>query len=210
MPDALQELASAVDAGDPVQSRRALHGVPPELGDDALALLAGRAGDGSALDTELLLERLDETGMIRRFVRSALLDESAVDDVHQDVLISVAGSIASFRGGSRVTTWVHSIVRRRVVDHLRRQRAGAPLPEGDLGPAQRMSSMLATRASVQDALAGLPDLYRGPVTLRDLEGLSYAEVAERLDRKAGTVKAQISRGRALVASALQGDGEAWV
>lgn len=210
MPDALPELASAVDAGDPVQSREALRGVPPQQSDDALAILADRAGAGSTLATELLMEQLDESGVIRRFVRGSLLDESAVDDVCQDVLISVAGSIASFRGGSKVTTWVHSIVRRRVVDHLRRQRATAPLPEDDLGPAQRMSSMLATRATVQEALAGLPELYRAPVTLRDLEGLSYAEVAQRLDRNVGTVKAQISRGRALVASALQGEGGEWV
>ncbi|QFG69375.1 RNA polymerase sigma factor [Ornithinimicrobium pratense] len=205
MPDALPELASAVDAGDPVQSRHALRTVPPEHGDNALALLAGRAAEGSALATELLVEQLDESGVIRRFVSSTLLDESAVDDVSQDVLISVAGSIQSFKGESKVTTWVHSIVRHRVVDHLRRQRATTPLPEDDLGPAQRMSSLLATRATVQAALAGLPDLYRAPVALRDLEGLSYAEVAERLDRNVGTVKAQISRGRALVASTLKGE-----
>lgn len=205
MPDALRELASALGAGDPVQSRSVLRAVPPEHSDDALSVLAARAADGDALATELLVEELDGSGVIRRFVRSALLDESAVDDVCQDVLISVAGSIRSFRGGSKVTTWVHSIVRRRVVDHLRRQRASAPLPEDDVGPAQRMSSMLATRATVRDALARLPELYRAPVTLRDLEGLSYAEVAQRLDRNVGTVKAQISRGRALVASTLRGD-----
>lgn len=205
MPDALRELASALGAGDPVQSRSVLRAVPPEHSDDALSVLAAQAADGDALATELLVEELDGSGVIRRFVRSALLDESAVDDVCQDVLISVAGSIRSFRGGSKVTTWVHSIVRRRVVDHLRRQRASAPLPEDDVGPAQRMSSMLATRATVRDALARLPELYRAPVTLRDLEGLSYAEVAQRLDRNVGTVKAQISRGRALVASALRGD-----
>lgn len=205
MPDALRELASALGAGDPVQSRSVLRAVPPEHSDDALSVLAAQAADGDALATELLVEELDGSGVIRRFVRSALLDESAVDDVCQDVLISVAGSIRSFRGGSKVTTWVHSIVRRRVVDHLRRQRASAPLPEDDVGPAQRMSSMLATRATVRDALARLPELYRAPVTLRDLEGLSYAEVAQRLDRNVGTVKAQISRGRALVASTLRGD-----
>lgn len=154
-----------------------------------------------------MVERLDESGMVRRMVGAALLDRSAVDDVSQDCLISVAGSLASFRGGSKVSTWVHSIVRRRVVDHLRRQRATAPLPEDDLSPTQRMSSMIATRATVQEALASLPDRYREPVVLRDMEGLSYAEVADRLDRNLGTVKAQISRGRALVASALRSDGE---
>ena len=209
MSEVLSDLGDALSAGDAGQSRALLRAVPGEDLDDLLAVLAEHARDGSGLATELLVEQLDESGVIRRFVRSALLDEAAVDDVCQDVLISVAGSIGSFRGGSKVTTWVHTIVRNRVVDHLRRQRATAPLPEDDLSPAQRMSSLIATRATVQDALASLPDLYREPVTLRDLEGLSYAEVAERLDRNVGTVKAQISRGRAMVAAALRGDGARW-
>ncbi|MGO0575299.1 RNA polymerase sigma factor [Ornithinimicrobium panacihumi] len=211
MSEVLSDLGAALDAGDAGQSHALVRTVPTEDLDDLLGVLATRARDGSGLAAELLVERLDDSGVIRRFVRGALLDESAVDDVSQDVLISVAGSVGSFRGGSKVTTWVHTIVRNRVVDHLRRQRATAPLPEDDLSPAQRMSSMIATRATVQDALASLPELYRQPVALRDLEGLSYAEVADRLDRNVGTVKAQISRGRAMVAAALRGvqDG-VWV
>ncbi|MGD8150314.1 RNA polymerase sigma factor [Ornithinimicrobium sp. Y1694] len=201
-----EELARAVAAGDPVAARDCARSVPAQEQDDLLQQLATSAAAGSTLAAEVLVEQLDESGVIRRFVRSSLLDESAVDDVSQDALISVAGSIGAFRGGSKVTTWVHTIVRNRVVDHLRRQRVTAPLPQDELSPAQRMSSMIATRATVQEALAALPELYRDPVTLRDLEGLSYAEVADRLDRNVGTVKAQISRGRALVAARLQDQG----
>lgn len=210
MPDRLSELAVAIEAGADTQARSALADVPADLTDEALMVLARHAADGSALATELLVQTLDETGVVRRFVHGALLEESAVEDVCQDVLISVASSVGSFRGGSKVTTWVHTIVRHRVVDHLRRQRATSPLPDDDLSPSARMSSMIATRATVQDALATLPDLYRAPVTLRDLEGLSYAEVAERLDRNVGTVKAQISRGRALLAGLLRGNQEGTV
>ncbi|MGO1306010.1 MAG: RNA polymerase sigma factor, partial [Microbacterium gubbeenense] len=101
-------------------------------------------------------------------------------------------------------SWVHPIVRRRVADHLRRQRETSPLNE-ELLPSARMSSMIATRATVQQALADLPDLYRVPVVLRDVHGLSYAEVAERLELSLGTVKSQISRGRAMVAGMLTED-----
>lgn len=99
---------------------------------------------------------------------------------------------------------MHRIARNRVVDHLRRQRATSPLPPEDLGPAERMSSIIATRATVRDVLAALPEPYREPVVLRDVEGLSYAEVGERLGRGVGTVKSQVSRGRALVAASLRG------
>lgn len=206
MTDDLRDLDRALGDDQGTLARRLIREFPARDDEAVLRLLADRARDGSALSTELLVEQLDAAGVIRRFVRSMLLDEAAVDDVAQDSLISVAGSIGSFRGGSAVTTWVHAIVKRRVVDHLRRQRAAAPLPDDDASPTQRMSSMLATRATVQGVLDGLPDPYREPVRLRDVEGLTYGEVAERLDRSLGTVKAQISRGRALVAAHLREGG----
>ena len=142
--------------------------------------------------------------MARRMVRAALLEESAVDDVTQDVLISAAAGISRFRGEAKVTTWLHTIVRHRVVDHLRRQRATLPLPADDLGPGARMSSLLATRATVQAVLAGRPELYRAPGTRRDVDGLPDQESAGGVGRGEGTGKAQIFRGRALVAAALRG------
>lgn len=198
-------LRAALDAQDALAARQVLDRLPVDDA-DVLDDLARAAAGAAPLATELLVERLDASGVVRRFVRGALLDEAAVDDVTQDVLISVAASIGSFSGAAKVTTWVHRIVRNRVVDHLRRQRATAPLPADDLAPAERMSSMIATRATVRDVLSGLPDHYRGPVTLRDVDGLPYAEVAERLGLSVGTVKSQVSRGRALVAAALRGAG----
>ena len=198
----VDQVGHALDDGDGHTARRVARATTGDAAADVLDAIGLRAAAGSALATELLVEQLDESGVVRRFVRGALLDEAAVDDVSQDVLIAVATSVRSFSGGSRVTTWVHGIVRHRVVDHLRRQRATAPLPDDDVGPSERMSSLIATRATVRDALAALPDLYREPVTLRDIEGLPYATVADRLGRSVGTVKSQISRGRALVASML--------
>ena len=215
-------LREAVARGDAPATRQLLDRIPvddPEVL-DVLARAAADGGVGARLATELLVERLDASGVVRRFVRAALLDEAAVDDVTQDALISVAGSVHSFAGEAKVTTWVHRIVRHRVVDHvgaprgappqvadhLRRQRATSPLPPDDLAPAERMSSLIATRATLRDVLAGLPDRYRGPVTLRDVEGLPYTEVAERLGRSVGTVKSQVARGRALVAAALRSTG----
>lgn len=202
MPEGREELARAVAAED-AHAARSLLRETPVADEEVLQQLALQAAAGSALATELLIERLDESGVARRFARGSLFDDAAVDDVCQDTLISVASGIGSFRGGAKVTTWVHTIVRNRVVDHLRRQRATSPLPEDDLAPAQRISSMIASRTTVRDALAALPDLYREPVTLRDLEGMAYAEISERLDRSVGTVKSQVSRGRALVAGALR-------
>lgn len=205
----MKALERALEKNDVDAARRlSREAVDAGVVDDALAVLARHARDcpEDPLAAETFLETLDATGVVRRFAGGALLDQSAVDDVSQEALISIAASLGSYTGQSKVTTWVHSIVRRRVVDHLRRQRSTAPLTE-ELSPAARMSSVIATRATVQQALDALPDLYREPVVLRDLQGHSYTEIAERLNRPVGTVKAQINRGRALVAAGLRGDDD---
>lgn len=172
--------------------------------DEVLSLLA-RHAPWSPEALELLIEVLDASGVVRRFAGAALVDRGAVDDVSQDALISVAESIRSYDGRGRVTSWVYAIVRRRVVDHLRRERDTAPLRE-ETGPTARISSMIATRTTVREVLAALPGTYRDPVTLRDIEGLSYAEIAARLGRPEGTVRSQVTRGRALVGARLSDEG----
>lgn len=68
------------------------------------------------------MESLDRSRTVHRMVRSMLLDRDAADDVAQEVLISVMGSIGSYRGTGKVTSWLHTIVKRRVADHLRAHR----------------------------------------------------------------------------------------
>ncbi|WP_462417433.1 RNA polymerase sigma factor [Kytococcus sp. Marseille-QA3725] len=206
--DPLDALERALEAEDAVAARRLLDGTSGDDSDRALSLLARTAQQARSphLATSLFVEHLDASGMVRRMVSAALLDRGAVDDVTQESLISVAGSMGSFRGGSRVSTWVHSIVRRRVADHLRRRREVQELPEEEELPSHRMSSLITTRETVREALAHLPELYRDPVVLRDVQGLAYAEIADRLGRPQGTVKAQISRGRAMVAARLEDGG----
>ncbi|WP_191089723.1 RNA polymerase sigma factor [Nesterenkonia ebinurensis] len=196
------DLEHALRTGSTIAARRAAAQLVEASEHDAALALIAQYAPGSPEVAELLLEILDSTGVVHRFAGALLLDKTAVDDVAQDSLISVAESIDSYSGTGKVTTWVHSIVKRRAVDHLRRQRETAELNEQN-GPAARMSSMIATRTTVQDALAALPEKYRIPVTMRDIDSLPYAEIAQRLDLSVGTVKAQISRGRAMVAARLQ-------
>ncbi|MGO1263429.1 RNA polymerase sigma factor [Brevibacterium aurantiacum] len=166
--------------------------------------VAANYGPTSRVAMNVLVETLDDAGTVHRFAGAMLLDRASVDDVAQDSLISIVESIDSYKGGSKFTSWVHTIVQRRVVDYLRRQRESTPLDEVE-SPTTRMSSMIAARTTVRDALAKLPEIYRVPVVLRDIEGLPYEEIARRLERSLGTVKSQISRGRAMVAGMLEMD-----
>ena len=159
-----------------------------------LSRLAARAAKGDAAALDELIESLDRSRTVHRMVGSMLLDQDAVDDVSQEVLISIMGSIGQYRGVGKVSSWVHPIVKRRVADHLRKQRDSATLDETVL-PSQRISSMVASRATIRTAVAQLPEKYQAPLILRDLEQLPVGEIATRLDLPEGTVKAQISRGR---------------
>jgi RNA polymerase sigma-70 factor (ECF subfamily) len=199
MHDALATLDAAISGGQGSRARRALGDIAEGDRDDALDLLARHAAGGSPLAAELLVEAIDQQGIARRAVRRFLFDDRAVDDVVQDTLVTVAQSIGSFRGESRLTTWVHRLARNRAVDHLRRARAADPLDDDHVGPAARMSSMIVSRESVRQMLEELPPHYRDAVLLRDVERLPYADVAERLGLNLNTVKSHVARGRALLA-----------
>lgn len=203
----LSALEDALHREDHAAATDAAHDLIAAGHQDLALDLAARHATDNRTALELLVELLDHTRIVHRIAAGILLDHAAVDDVAQESLISIVDSIGGYRGEGKFTTWVHPIVRRRVVDHLRRARESAPLDE-ELLPSQRMSSLIATRASVQESLAQLPELYRVPVTLRDIESLPYADIASRLDRAEGTVKAQVSRGRAMLAGILQGSDAA--
>ena len=197
-------LQAALAAGD----RRAARSEVVRAGDDRdrrddlldVVAAAAAAGDGVAL--EVLVEVVDELGLARRAVHQVLVDEQAVADVAQDTLIAVATSIGGFRGASRFTTWLHAIARRRAVDHLRRRSTTVPLAAHDVGDAQRLSSVIASRQSMRQLIDRLPADYRDVVVLRELDQLPYDEVAAQVGRNVSTVRSQVARGRSLLAAML--------
>jgi RNA polymerase sigma factor (sigma-70 family) len=201
-----QRLAAALDAGDAPTARRIASDVPDDRDARAsgLDVLAHRAAAGSRIALELLAELVDELKLARAGVRQVLVDESAVDDVTQDTLVSMAASIRSFTGQAGFVTWLFTIAHHRAVDHLRRQRSTEPLADDDVGEAVRISSLISTREAVQQLVRRLPDRYYRAVELRDIERLSYTDAALRLGLNVNTVKSHVARGRALLASMLDG------
>jgi RNA polymerase sigma-70 factor, ECF subfamily len=174
---------------------------------DALAAvldpLASAAAAGSPEALEDLVWAVDELDLARPALRQLLVQELDVDEVAQDVLVAVAETVHGYRGEARFTTWLHQVARFKAIAFLRRKQATAPLADDEqVGDARRISSLIATRTSIDDVLRGLPDLYREPVVLRDVRQLPYDQVAERLGLNLNTAKARVARGRALVAARL--------
>lgn len=206
-PTSAGELHAALTAGRQGDARRLVADVVDDRDhrDAAFDVLAAAGRDGDPLAVELLVELVDRSGLARAAARRVLVDESAVEEVAQDTLVVVATKLHGFRGDARFTTWLHGIARNRAVDHLRAQRDAVPAVEER--PARRISSVIASRAAVDQLLARLPDDYRHAVALRDVEQLPYADVATRLGCNESTARTRVDRGRALVATMLGDDRE---
>jgi RNA polymerase sigma-70 factor (ECF subfamily) len=140
-------------------------------------------------------------------------------DAAQEVFLKAFRGIRSFRRGSSLKTWLYRIAIREALNqrrwwwrHRRREvsidgdesqeHPALDLPDTHDSPFDQMATR-EVQAVVHCALATVPEVFRSAVILRDLEGLSYEEVAEVLDVSAGTVKSRILRGRRALAEALK-------
>jgi RNA polymerase sigma-70 factor (ECF subfamily) len=138
-------------------------------------------------------------------------DPSDAADGTQEVFLKAFKGIRQFRQGSSLKTWLYRIAIREALNHRRwfkrhLQKNVSIDAEPEDGQARiEIEDLHATpfdqlasreiQAVVQQALAQVPDVFRSAVILRDLEGLSYEEVAEVLECSVGTVKSRILRGR---------------
>lgn len=142
---------------------------------------------------------------IRGFIRQRVRDDATAEDLTQETLLKVYRSRASLRDGQRLEAWLYRIARTTLIDHYRRQRPSEPLPEV-MAPETRdeiATMRAAVLASTRIFLEELPEAYRVPVRLAELEGLPLAKIALRLDLSLTAVKSRVQRGRAMLKKKLQ-------
>lgn len=137
-------------------------------------------------------------------------DRSDALDATQDAFISAFRRADTFRGDAAFSTWLYRIAINSCNDLLRR-KGRLPLLRDDDGtdevapdPGGRsLDEDVATKMDVAAALARLPLEYREAVTMHDLLGIPYEEIARTTDVAVGTVKSRISRGRRKLAEMLE-------
>jgi RNA polymerase sigma-70 factor (ECF subfamily) len=144
------------------------------------------------------------------------------EEVTQDVLLKVYRKIGAFRGDSALSSWIYRITFNTAMSRLRtskferaaqqreRNRDGEDDPRrSNVQPADwsRMPDEELLRAqlrrAVMTAIQDLPAIYREPVVLRDIEGLTTEEASTRLRVKDQTLKSRLHRGRLLLRERLQ-------
>jgi len=188
-------------------------------GDDALLIEAFQRGDKKAFD-ELVIRHKDRIfNLCYRF----LGDYEEANDSAQEAFVKAYGSLNTFRLESAFSTWLYRIAvnacknklgsaayraKRKTVslDNPGNNEDG-PLPmeiqNGTPSPLARMEEK-EKMALVQRALDTLPTEFKMVVTLRDVEGLSYEEIAEVTGLNLGTVKSRIARARTDLRNKLRG------
>lgn len=142
---------------------------------------------------------------LRGFIRRRVRDDATADDLAQETLLKVYRSRSALRDGQRLEAWLFRIARTTLIDFYRRQRPREELPANlaDPGRDEVDEVTAAMSRSLRRFLRELPEAYREPVRLAELEGLPLAKIALRLDLSLTAVKSRVRRGRAMLRRKLQ-------
>ena len=173
--------------------------------EDEWLVVRCQLGERPAFDE--LIQRWAEP--LWKYVRRLAGDDSAAEDLTQDVWLRVLRGIGRLRDGSRLRPWLFGIARRVLMDRLRAQYATPAVSDVDVVdiPASDISVTLADELATMEAeLARLPVIEREVLTLFYLQELSLGEVAEVLGIPIGTVKSRLFRSRQLLRREIEAKG----
>ena len=156
---------------------------------------------------------------LHRLLSRLVRDSAEVEDLAQETFIKAYRALGAFRGESAFYTWLYRIGINTAKNHLAAQSRRVPASTGldssdmegidgserlrDLDTPERQLMMRQIAQTVDGAMADLPEELREAITLRELEGLSYEEIANVMDCPIGTVRSRIFRARESIAARLR-------
>ncbi len=200
-------------------------------GPDADAPLIARVKEGDVKAFEMLVVKYQRR--IERLIGRMVRDVDLVPDIAQETFIRAYRAIPQFRGESAFYTWLYRIAvntAKKFLMELKRDplvtesaRASrdddddSSRVENELSDGETPDAVLASKqiaAAVNFAIEALSDDLRQAITLREIEGLTYEEIAELMNCPIGTVRSRIFRAREAIALRLRPlldtrDGERW-
>jgi RNA polymerase sigma-70 factor (ECF subfamily) len=180
-----------------------------------------QAGDETAVQ-----ELADRYGArIYQLAMRQMRNREDAEEVTQDVLMKVYRKVGAFRGDAALSSWIYRITFNTAMSRLRskrlsraadqeRDRAAAadvdgagPRPARQPADWSRLPDEALLRLQLRDAVAAaiadLPEIYRAPVVLRDIQGLTTEEASSRLRVKDQTLKSRLHRGRLMLRERLR-------
>jgi RNA polymerase sigma-70 factor (ECF subfamily) len=182
--------------------------------DDLLLVRRVQSGDKRAFDVLVLRYQGKVLKLVMRYVRDAM----EAEDVAQEAFIKAYRALPGFRGDSAFYTWLYRIVintakntlvsaKRRPLDYsldaADSEQSGllSRLTDGETPEQLLLSDEI--RRTVEAVMSELPDELRTAIVLRELDGLSYEEIASAMDCPVGTVRSRIFRAREAIDKTLR-------
>ena len=177
-----------------------------EKSDDVLITLF-QSGEEEVF--RILVERY--TQRVRNLIYSIFNEASLVDDIAQEVFIRVYEALPRFRFESSFYTWLYRITVNKSRDELRKRRTRKFFSLHSMldASSDELQSKIrvfpedgSAKELVNKGLQQLPEKFRIPIILKDIDGLSYEEMAEIMQCEVGTVKSRLSRARSMLRNIL--------
>lgn len=163
--------------------------------EDIILIEKIKQGDEEAFSALILKHR----EKIKNLIYVTLGDSADIDDIMQEVFISTYKYINGFRGDSAFSTWLYRITINKCKDHIKKfkyKNKQLPLEEAiNLTASEKGYEYINRKDIVRIVIKKLPENLRIPLILRDVEGLSYNEIAEKLNLELSAVKSRIYRAR---------------
>jgi len=156
-----------------------------------------------------LVERYSQR--VRNLIYSIFNETAVVDDIAQEVFIRVYEALPRFRFESSFYTWLYRITINKSRDELRKRKTRKFFSLHSMLDASNVELQSKIRVFPDDnsakelvnkGLQQLPEKFRIPIILKDIDGLSYEEMAEIMQCEIGTVKSRLSRARAMLRKIL--------
>ncbi len=181
---------------------------------DAELVKRVQAGDTAAFDILVQKYQHKVVNLIGRFVS----DQAECYDITQDAFIKAYRAIGNFRGDSQFYTWLYRIAANTAKNYLASRARKSPSYTVDVNDAEHFEgesglkeyanpeNLLLTeeiKNTVFAAIEALPDDLKSAISLREIEGLSYEEIAEVMDCPIGTVRSRIFRARDVIDKELR-------
>lgn len=171
-------------------------------------------GDSTAFDVLVRKYQHRITSLIGRYIP----DWSECQDVAQETFIRAYRAMGGFRGDAQFYTWLHRIAVNTAKNHLVAQNRRPPTDDVDASDAEQFDSGARLRVTdtpehellrqeiertVMRAVESLPEELRTAITLREMDGLSYEDIAAQMKCPIGTVRSRIFRAREAIDLQLQ-------
>ncbi len=177
-----------------------------EKNNDRELVKRAQKGDQAAFNALVTKYQFKVVNLVTRYVK----DSDEAQDIAQEAFIKAYRGLANFRGDSAFYTWLYRIAINSAKNYIVSQSRKTPAYAVDVEDAEHMESATALRefntpegqlltseieSTVFQAIKDLPEDLKTAITLRELEGMSYDEIAEVMECPIGTVRSRIFRAR---------------